>query len=283
MKIAEKNGFFSISFGAMDSTRNENGTQGKARNKGLSVFAGDLRQNTETAIERKRKEIREKAVKVLQDKFDSDTKWSENIEESKERIQGAWDTIKEAKDNIAQVNEHIENAEDMDQGTYLGYQKYIAEQNRLMQEAQNTITGENAGIRSAKQDKLGERYRITDAVVAEEKIFAAGSDEIQGMLRQEAQEHIDEMYAENIEKAQEQKEKKEEEQERLDAIKEKGEQIQEQVEAAKENAKEEQVESSEEANETIAETNVDEELRKVQEEGELLEEELKGLMVDTKL
>ena len=62
MKIAEKNGFFSISFGAMDSARNENGTQGKARNKGLSVFAGDLRQNTETAIERKRKEIREKAV-----------------------------------------------------------------------------------------------------------------------------------------------------------------------------------------------------------------------------
>ena len=179
MKIAEKNGFFSISFGAMDSARNENGTQGKARNKGLSVFAGDLRQNTETAIERKRKEIREKAVKVLQDKFDSDTKWSENIEESKERIQGAWDTIKEAKDNIAQVNEHIENAEDMDQGTYLGYQKYIAEQNRVMQEAQNTITGENAGIRSAKQDKLGERYRMTDAVVAEEKIFAAGSDEIQ--------------------------------------------------------------------------------------------------------
>ena len=66
MKIAEKNGFFSISFGAMDSARNENGTQGKARNKGLSVFAGDLRQNTETAIERKRKEIREKAVKVIQ-------------------------------------------------------------------------------------------------------------------------------------------------------------------------------------------------------------------------
>ena len=43
------------------------------------------------------------------------------------------------------------------------------------------------------------------------------------------------------------------------------------------------MESSEEANETIAETNVDEELRKVQEEGELLEEVLKGLMVDTKL
>lgn len=283
MKISEKNGFFSVSFGAMDGAGNENRTQGKAQNKGLSVFAGDLKQNNETAIERKRKEIREKAVKVLQDKFDSDTKWSENIEESKGRIQEAWDTIKEAQDNIAQVKEHMENAEDMDMGTYLGYQKYIAEQNGVMQEAQNTITGENAGIRSAKLDKLGERYRMTDAVKAEEKIFEAGSDEIQGMLRQEAQEHIDEMYAENIEKAQEQKEKKEEEQERLDAIKEKGEQIQQQVEAAKENAKEEQAETTKEASETISETNVDEELRKVQKEGELLEEELKGLMVDTKL
>jgi len=279
MKISEKNGFFSVSFGAMEGTKNES----RNRGRGLSVFAGDLKQNNETAIERKRKEIREKAVKVLQDKFDSDTKWTESIDESKQRIQDAWDTMKEAQDNINAVSEHMENAEDMDMESYLGYQKYIAEQKAVMQEAENTIVGENAGIRSAKLDKLGEKYRMTDAVKTEEKIFAAGSDEIQGMLKQEAQDHIDKLYEENIEKAKKQQEKKEEEEKRLEAIKEKGEQIEQQVEAAKENAKEEQVEDTEKANSEIAETDVDEELRKVQKEGELLEEELKGLMVDTKL
>ena len=181
MKIAEKNGIFSISFGAMESTEKQN----RAKGNKLSIFAGDLKQGSqETAVERKRREVREKATKVLMDKFEDDQKYEQDLDESRARIQDSQAVLKEAKENAEKAAEQLEGME-ADSEAYKSCEGYMKEQQRIMQEAEGSIIGENAYIRGAKQGKLREKYTMAHAVVAEEKILAAGSKEVMGVAVQE--------------------------------------------------------------------------------------------------
>lgn len=285
MKIAERNGFFSVSFGATDSGNNMEKTDQNKKGKNLSIFAGDFRQDgSESPVEKKRREVRERATKVLMDQFESDQKYEQGLDESRARIQEAQNTEKEARENLKQAQEKRETISKEDNpDEYERYSEYIANQESILQEAESAIMGENAFIRGAKRGKLGEKYSMVNAVAEEEKILAAGSKEIMGAAVQESMDHIQEMYQDNIEKAQEQKEKKEEEQEKLDALKEKREE--QQLAAAKAEAAEKQVETAEQANETITEgsADIEKELRRIQKEAELLDEEMKGLIVDSQL
>ncbi len=286
MKIAEKNGIFSVSFGTMDGTEKQN----RAKGKNLSIFAGDLRQERqETAIEKKKREIREKATKVLQDKFEGDLKQDESMDESRANIENAKSQMKEAQERIAELKEQIENApEEMlqDTETMRTYTDALQAAQIDAARAENTVVEENANIRGIKKAKLVVKYEqsMAFAVEQEKKILAAGSDEIMGMAVQESMNHIDEMYQENIEKAEEEKEKKEEQAEKLEELKENRQELEQQVDVAKENAQEKQVDAAKQANETVTESSkVDKELRKLQKEAELMDEDLKGLMVDSQL
>ncbi len=281
MKIADRNGVLAVSFGAADSMEKQN----KGNKRALSIFAGDLKQdNQETAVEKKRKEVRERAAKVLLDKFESDQEYEQGLDESRAKIQESQAVMKEARDNAEKAGERLKGlSKEEAPKEYKNCEEYIQEQQRIMQEAEGEIIGENASIRGAKQAKLGERYRMVDAVNQEQEILKAGSKEIMGVAIQESMNHIDEMYQENIEKAQEQKEKEEEQEEKLEDIKEKKEEIEQQVDAAKAEAAREQTEMTEEVNETVTgSADVDKELRKLQKEAELLDEEMKGLLVDSK-
>ena len=287
MKIAERNGFFSVSLGATDSGDNTEKTTQHKKGKNLSIFAGNLGKNgSESPVEKKRKEVRERAAKVLMDKFESDQKYEQGLDESRARIEEAQNTEREARENLKQAQEKRDAISKEDNPEeYERYSEYIANQESILQGAESAIMGENAFIRGAKRDKLGEKYSMANAVVEEEKILAAGSKEIMGAAVQESMEHIQDQYQDNIEKAQEQKEKKEEEQEKLDELKEKRKEQEQQLAAAKAEAAEKQVEMTEQANETITKgsADVERELRTIQKQAELLDEEMKGLMVDSKL
>ncbi len=282
MKIGEKNGVFSISFGAMEGKER----QKQAGGRRLSVFAGDMKKGEqESAIDRKRKEVRDRAVKVLLDKFEGDQKYEQNLDESRGRIAESQAVFKEAKENAEQAQEKLQTlSREDDPQLYDGYEQYIKEQQSVMQEAEGSIISENAYIRGAKQSKLGERYSMANAAVEEKKIVRDGHKEVMGVAVEESMSYIEDMYQENIEKAQEEKEKKEEQEEKLEEIRDKKKELEQQIDAAKTEAARQQEDTAKEVNETVTETvDIDRELRKVQKEGELIDEELKGLLVDAKL
>ena len=282
MKIGEKNGVFSISFGAMDSTERQKRADGRSR----TIFAKDLgKDKQESAIDRKRKEVRDRAMKVLLDKFEGDQKYEQDLDESRGRIAESQAAFKEAKENADQAREKLGTiSREEDPELYDGYEQYIEEQENLMREAEGSIIGENAYIRSAKQAKLGEKYSMANAVVEEEKILRDGRKEVMGVAIEESMSYIEDMYQENIEKAQEEKEKKEEQEEKLEAVRDKKKELEGQIDAAKTEAARAQEDTAEKVNETVTETtDMDRELQKIQKEGELIDEELKGLLVDAKL
>ncbi len=282
MKIGEKNGVFSISFGAMEGKERQKHAGGRR----LSVFAGDMKKGEqESAIDRKRKEVRDRAVKVLLDKFEGDQKYEQNLDESRGRIAESQAVFKEAKENAEQAQEKLQTlSREDDPQLYDGYEQYIKEQQSVMQEAEGSIISENAYIRGAKQSKLGERYSMANAAVEEKKIVRDGHKEVMGVAVEESMSYIEDMYQENIEKAQEEKEKKEEQEEKLEEIRDKKKELEQQIDAAKTEAARQQEDTAKEVNETVTETvDIDRELRKVQKEGELIDEELKGLLVDAKL
>lgn len=287
MRIGENNGMLSVSFGVMSGEEKENKTK---NGRMLSIYAGDLQQaGSENAIEKKRQEIREKAVKVLLDKFEQDLKEDEALDESRANVQAAQEEQKAAQERLTELKEQLENApEEMaeDEETMENYNEAVQDAERRIAEAQGTIIGENAAIRDAKLSKLGKKYEQTMGYAAdqEQKILEAGSAEIMGMVTQEAMNHIEEVYQENIEKAQEQQEKKEEQEEKLENLKEDRQEIEQQTAAVREEAAERQAELTEQVNETVSEsTDLDKELRRLQQEAELVDEELKGLVVDSQL
>ena len=261
MKISEKSGSFSVPFKTMDSVEKEKRKNEGSRN--ASIFIGDLRgESEENVMEKRRKEIKEKAVKVLRDKFAGDLKRDERLDERRAKAEAAGTEKREIQERIGRMEDWLKNAPEeakSDVETMKTYQEGIQQAKAELAQADNTIIAETANIRSEKLAKLGERYEqsMAYAVKQEEEILASGSDEIMSMIVQESIEHMDEAYQENIEKAQEQKEE--------NAPEKTADQAEREKTAAKKAA------------------DFDEELQKLQKETKLMDEELKGLVVDMQL
>lgn len=88
-----------------------------------------------------------------------------------------------------------------------------------LKKAQKGIIEENAAIRGISLERL-KYHKMVDAVGQSEEILENASEEILGMLVDEAVDHIDEKSEEEIEKAEEKKEEKKEEQEKLEEARE---------------------------------------------------------------
>ena len=286
MKISGNgNGMLTISLNAAQDAEEGKRADGNKRN--LSIFAGDLqKENGESAIGKKRKEIREAAAAALRDKFESDLKRDEQMEESRDRINEAQETRKEVQGRIKEMEEWLENAPEealSDGATMKNYREGLRQAYAEDAAAENTVISESAYLRSERMAKLEEKYEQSMSFAAdqEQKILEAGSDEIMGMAIRESMNHIDETYQENIEKAQEEKEKKEEQEEKLEDLRENREELEQQTEAVQKHAVEKQEAMSEQTNAAVQKTaDLDEELQKLQQEAEQMDEELKGLLVD---
>lgn len=93
-----------------------------------------------------------------------------------------------------------------------------------LQEAQKGLIEESGALRAIALERL-KYHPIVDAKEDADKVMENASDEIKGMLMDEAVDHIDEKSEEEFEKAEESKEEKKEEEEKLEEIKERREEL----------------------------------------------------------
>lgn len=140
-------------------------------------------------------------------------------------------------------------------------------------EASQAMQGENAAIKSIELERL-KKDPMVGAQKAKDEILEQASDQIVGMLMEEAKDKIDEEMEEKkeaAEKAEEEKKEEEERAEKQDEKKVKEEQFREQIKDS--------TELMTKSDELL--DDVQREVKKILDEMKLLEEDLKGAAVDT--
>lgn len=175
----------------------------------------------------------------------------------------------EEKERVAQIKERG-LTEYQERSLELRSSKEYFEKNYT--EAEDAIREENAVIRGIRQARL-QSHVMADANKQAEEVLAAASDEIIGMLMEEAKEHIDEKMAEEKEAAEKKAEEKEELEEKLEKAEEKKEEQEKLTEEIKEST-EELVEIE------GVETDIQSEVQKIVDKMKLIEEDIKGAAVD---
>lgn len=252
MRIQDKN--INISFGnaGAEKAQEKAGKAGKSnKSGGLTVFAGNTEALKSDSIEQKREQTKKKVAKVLMDQFDSDNAIKEEMDEKRQNIE-------KLQKEKSMIREMIDNTDSSDT-------EALKELNKQLNDVQNAIKAEDSAIAATRQASVKNTGMIK-AVKAAEEIEKAGSDEIRGMLVQDAMEHIEEKQKEQAEAAEKAKEEKEEQEELQETAKEE---------------KEENRELTEQIQESVTkQSDVDKELKKILQENEMLKEELKGIMVD---
>lgn len=141
-------------------------------------------------------------------------------------------------------------------------------------EAKKGIEAENHAIYNLKETQLKSQSMLKASNAAED-ILEAASEEVFGMLIEEAKDHVDEEMEEKKEEAAEKAEKEKEEEEKIEKRKEEKEEKEEFAEEAAEAATEFMVE----AENTMED--VQKEIKKIMDKMKLVEEDIKGAAVDT--
>lgn len=308
------NGSMGAEIGAADRKGKGGSESGQVKNG--SIFAGNINNITYDRIEWKRAMARKQASKALLDQFAADHEVTDKMDELRARNVAIDDEISYLTDEkrgyekeqealkekygiepdsewqkqldlIRKANremkagqlgnlskEELEQIANMDKPQLTEYQRRSLEYDKVIENFESSINelkeeriDNNAYIKGAKQGLLKTSYkRITKAYKEADTILKAASDEIIGMVWEDAKKHIDEEMEELIEAAKKKAEEKEEQEEKLEAVKEK-----------KDNQKEFADAIQEEAAEWAKLQN---EIDKILKDAELLEEDMKGLMVD---
>lgn len=152
-----------------------------------------------------------------------------------------------------------------------------ADYKKEKEQALQGIRSEDYFIRETKRE-LAKSQNMLKAQESADNIEKAASQEIIGMLIEEAKDHVDEELEEKKEAAQEKAEKEKEQEERIEKNKEE--------KAEKEEFSERVSQQVEDITRYVAEMEdtmgeMQQEIRKIMEEMKLLEEDLKGAAVDT--
>lgn len=307
MSKIEKNNF-TINMGTDNPSRTQQKEDSKTGRK--TIFAGDLNSKTDRILTRKN-QLQKKAMKVLTDQFEKDGKTDNAIKNAENKL----DSLKEeatlanegkiearrAKEAIMKeygITEDSEEhkqlelirkvrkvmrggsgsitAEELEQVSSMGnltdYQQRMLAyddmetvfQDRL-DEIDKGIKEESSSIKGLKISIL-KQHGMDDAVGDKAEMLASAAKEIAGMLYNEAKDKIQEEWDEMVEKAKEAAEKKK-------------------AEEAKAEAKKEEQEVQGEETKQITEdvSSVKQEMDKMLREAKLLEEDFKGIVVDSQL
>lgn len=152
-------------------------------------------------------------------------------------------------------------------------QKYKYEEacKEKAQDNQDEIEESLGTVRATKQERL-KKNPMLKAQDEAEAIAKAASDDIIGMLRKEATDHIDEEYAKKMEEAKKKAEKKEEEEELKAEREEKKEALEKHIE-----------ELTEKLTENAAGADVQKEIQALLDQLKLLHEDIKGSSVDANI
>lgn len=172
--------------------------------------------------------------------------------------------------------------------------RYPIEEN--IRDIGNEIIKENAIIRATDQERL-KHHAMLDASKQAEEILAEASDEIIGMLVDEAKETIDKKQEEEQEKLEERKEEKKEKEEKLEAAEERRaemealadpEHAEEQIRRERRRMVREDVLSGDVLTENLlkldsVQNDVKQEVKDIMMEMKLVAEDIKGIKVDTEI
>ena len=247
-----------------------------------SIYAGNLGLTTDK-IEQTREQARKKAMQVLTDELSNEKKIDDMVEEQKQIVAELKEEMLDNVETLKDVREAKERymAEyglDKEGAKPTGEQMLeLIEFNKTESELtrNNILAKEEVKARNmAVEDIMVERLKshgMVDAQKEADDIMDSASKEIVGMLTDEAKEHVDETLEEQKEKAEEIKEKKEEQEEKLEKKKE---------------TPQQQVASN--TAETMGELqDINQECEMLQKElkimvntNQILEEDLKGLLLD---
>lgn len=275
MKVQDKN--VVVFGGNTDQDILSNCKAGQNKKNTMTIFAGNLSGgNLTERISQKMQDARKKATKLISDQFATDTEISKGLDERRDHIKELTEEKKQLQDYQKDIEGTLAMAEKWETSTpeeEAQKQAVIKEQEEALKnyksmEQQKTgqIGAENTAIADTKRELL-KHHAMLDVQDNADAILEAASKEIIGMVWEDARDHIDEKFQEEIEQAKEAAEKKEEEEEKLETAKEKKEEAEELTEQIQESATD-QVE-------------LDQELKKILKEIDTIEDEMKGLLVDS--
>ena len=267
----------------------------KAKVKNGSLKASELNL-IQDPIEEKKKKAREEAMDFIKKQFGSDGKVDEVMEECRDQIQSSKDQAKEASQELVEIRKQKEELKEYYKGDEENedYQSQVealgaeaAELQKQYDQAHKTIAAATRGIKDIKQENL-KRHDMIDATKNAEKSLKASSDEIIGMLKDEAIDKMDQDLDEVVEEAKKNKEEQKKEDEKLEEIRTEREELAEKVQDSVEKEKKRPY-----IPEGRLETGQDDMLQKHQEilknaqeifeQNKLLMDEIKGMVVDSLL
>lgn len=216
----------------------------KAKVKNGSLKASELNL-IQDPIEEKKKKAREEAMDFIKKQFGSDGKVDEVMEECRDQIQSSKAQAKEASQELVEIRKQKEELKEYYKGdeenedyraqvAALG--AYAGEAQKQYDQANKIIAAATKGIKDIKQENL-KRHDMIDATKNAEKSLKASSDEIIGMLKDEAIDKMDQDLEEVVEEAKENKEEQKKEDEKLEEIRTEREELAEKVQDSVEKEK----------------------------------------------
>ncbi len=265
-----------------NSTRKQNLEAGQQSEK--SIFAGNLNVITD-GIEQKRKQARSLAMKVIGDAFSDEKELDTSIKEQKQRVAELKDEylqvaqqlkdVKAAKEMYIEeygLNKEGAEATPEQQVELLEFEKAKTELSRSMLSMKEESKARNMAVENIMVERL-KSHPMVDATEEANEIMEQAGKEIMGMLREETKEHIDETMEENKKKAEAAQEKKEE---------------QEKLEEKNETPEEQKISHTAETMGELQEISqnhnmLQKELKIMVDTNQILEEDLKGLLLDQEL
>lgn len=273
----------------------QQGQQGKAKVKNGTVKGSELNLAQDSVAEKKKKAM-EDAMRFIKDQYKSDQMVDDVLQECRDSIKTSKESAEEAHTALQEIEKQKEelgelyaDKEDEEYKTRLSeLDKEASHWRKQYEDAHDVITAATKGIKAVKLEVL-KHHGMIDAGKAAEKTLKAASDEIIGMLKQEAVDKIDEDLEDVVEEAKEKKEeevKQDVERQAARAEQEKkAQEVKEQIEEIKKRAAESKaVPDSMVVQELLdAHQEVVRNTQQILEEQKLLEEEIKGIIVDSQL
>lgn len=237
-----------------------------AGGKSISINAGAVMKNgQEDNILMKKQLARKKALKIVGDTFAADKKIDAGMDESREEMKELSAQKNELQGLISSYENMPEEemTEEMRAEKEESLRQYRSQQNML--EAQ--IEGIGHSLTSSKINRL-KSNPMEKAQETADGILESASQDVIGMLWQEAKDHVDEEQEKKVEEAEETAEKKEEQEEKLEKAREERKEQEEFVELVKE---------------ASSMDDVKREINDMLDKMKLIEEDIKGAQVDEQL
>lgn len=290
-----------VAVGNREQLENKEGVQqGEQAGVKNGAVKGSELNLVQDPIEEKKKKAMEDAMEFIKNQFKTDLEVDDVLDECRDTIKSSKADMKEAAGELSDIKKQKEELgelyADKDDEEYKMRLKELndaaAEWQKRYDNANKMVGAATQGIKDIKQEIL-KHHGMVDANKLAEKSLKAASDEIIGMLKDEAIDKIDEDMDEVIEEAKdakEENEKKDAELEEIRAEREKqAQEIEEELEKQKQrdesvvNAKSGKFKSPDMDDILEGHREVLQNTEQILQEQKLLEEEIKGIVVNSRI